>query len=615
MSHAQYIPSVIEHERARLAALNRLAILDTPPEGRFDRLTQLASRVFDAPFAMVTLVDQDRLWFKSRFNLEETELCREPHSFCSQALKEETILVVEDASQHPLFSTNPNVSGPTGVRFYAGALLRSPSGWPLGTLCIMDTSPRTFEQKDREVLTELAQLVTSELWLSDEASQERTRARLESGRDPLLHCAGYQGTLDRIERVLNETPSAQTPNYLISLEIHEWETLDNLYGFAVENRVLVAAHERLKQLGAGGKTGRLGPARLALLIHIKDSQDMAAWRERLVQVFTPLYQVEGQEVRVAQRLWFLPLSRTFRQGRELLQALDYLDRQCRYSTGAPQVMDATGWSESIDRRSAIRARLAGAIRENRLTLHYQPRIELGTQRFSGMEALLRWEDEVLGRVSPLEVLDIAEEAGLTIALDRWVMQQAIEQLAGWRARGLALVPISINLMPAFLCRPGVAQEIQAALTAHSLEGHWLELEILEHTAIEDLDTVLDNMQEIAALGAFLSIDDFGTGYSALTYLNRLPVDYVKIDRAFIRDMMTHKKTQALVEAIIHISHLSGFGVVAEGVETIEQYHLLETSGCQAIQGYLIARPSPADVACEWLADSTTLPIPSQPASS
>lgn len=611
MSHVQYIPDSIEHERERLAALNRLAILDTPSERRFDRITQLTARVFDIPFAMVTLVDQDRLWFKSRFNLEEIELCREPYAFCSQALKEETLLVVEDASQHPLFSTNPKVSGPPGIRFYAGALLRAPSGWPLGTLCIMDTAPRTFSQKDREVLTELAQLVTSELWLSDETSQERTRARLESGRDPLLHCPGYQGMLDRIESVLSETPSAKTPNHLISLEIHEWETLNHLYGFAVENRVLVAAHERLRQLGAdaGGETGRLGPARLAMLVRIENEHDMVAWRERLEDAFAPPYEVDGQEVRVTQRLWCLPLSCAFRQGRELLQALDYLDRQCSYSTGAPQVMDATGWSESIARRSAIRARLAGAIREHRLTLHYQPRIELVTRRSSGMEALLRWEDETLGRISPLEIIDIAEEAGLTIALDRWVLNQAIEQLAIWKARGLSLVPVSINLMPAFLCRPAVAQEIQAALEAHSLEGHWLELEILEHTVIEDIDTVLYNMQEIAALGVSLSIDDFGTGYSALTYLNRLPVDFVKIDRTFVRDMMTQKQTQALVQAIIHISHLSGFGVVAEGVETIEQYRLLEASGCRAIQGYLIARPSPADVACEWLADSSNLPIP------
>jgi len=244
------------------------------------------------------------------------------------------------------------------------------------------------------------------------------------------------------------------------------------------------------------------------------------------------------------------------------------------------------------RRLILEGKIRRALELGEFEVHYQPKVDVASGRTCGLEALLRWRDPELGLVLPGDFIPIAEETGLIEPLGDWVLRAVCREIAELRARGIPPPPIAVNLSAHQFRSGRLVEQVRAAVHAAGIEPTLLELEITESVLMQDGAPVVAALETLRADGHTISIDDFGTGYSSLAYLRRLPVDSLKIDRSFIRDIASRDDDAALTESIIRMAQALRLRVVAEGVETEEQRALLSRFACDEIQGYLIARPMP-----------------------
>ena len=234
--------------------------------------------------------------------------------------------------------------------------------------------------------------------------------------------------------------------------------------------------------------------------------------------------------------------------------------------------------------------LRQAIGRQELRLAYQAQVDLASGRIIGLEALLRWASEPLGNVPPSRFIPLAEECGLIIPIGDWVLREACRQARQWQDAGLAPVPVGVNLSALQFRRSDIVAGVAAALDESGLDGRWLELELTESLLMESGPDVILTLGRLKALGVRLSIDDFGTGYSSLAYLKRFPVDRLKIDQSFVRDLAQNPDDAVIIRTIIQLGHNLRLEVIAEGTETLEQMDFLRREGCTAAQGYLFSRP-------------------------
>ena len=269
-------------------------------------------------------------------------------------------------------------------------------------------------------------------------------------------------------------------------------------------------------------------------------------------------------------------------------------------------------SAAIARKVSMETALRRAISCGELRLHYQPKVDVRTLRVIGAEALIRWMHPERGLTGPLEFIPIAEATGLIVPITQWVIGEVCRQLGVWRHAGRRVVPVSINLDALSLQNPALVTMVAAALAAEGLRPSAIEFEVTESSLVRDLDQAASALQALRSFGVKLSIDDFGTGYSSLTYLKRFPVDVLKIDRSFIKDLPAESSDAALTTAIIAMGRSLGLALVAEGVETWEQVDFLMARQCFLVQGFLFAKPLPPDDFAELAqAGLTTRRIPSR----
>ncbi|MEY3445736.1 MAG: hypothetical protein RIR45_491 [Pseudomonadota bacterium] len=244
-------------------------------------------------------------------------------------------------------------------------------------------------------------------------------------------------------------------------------------------------------------------------------------------------------------------------------------------------------------RAVMERELHLAIERNQLSVHYQPRIALNDGRFLGAEALLRWHHPELGWVSPARFIPLAEDIGLVDEIGPWVLRHVCAQLALWQGAGYAVGSVSVNVSGRQFKSGNLFAQAQHAIESTGLEPHTLELEVTEGVLIDDVESVIDVLGRLKQIGVSVALDDFGTGYSSMTYLRRLPIDVLKIDQSFVRDLVEDEGARSIVQAIIAMAHALQHKVVAEGVETLAQADLLRAWGCDQAQGYYFSRPVPA----------------------
>jgi len=264
------------------------------------------------------------------------------------------------------------------------------------------------------------------------------------------------------------------------------------------------------------------------------------------------------------------------------------------------------YKESLNRaaieRFSIERDLKKALANEEFVLFYQPRIDLASRRIVGAEALIRWVHPTKGMITPDKFIHISEESGQIIDINRWVLHTACNQKKEWIEAGLQPINVAVNLSGYKLSSQNIIRTIKEALGSRGNENETLEIEITENVLMQDTQATVSTLQQIKALRIRIALDDFGTGYSSLSYLTSFPVDIIKIDRSFVMGCTTEPKNLIIIKAIIAMGHSMDKLIVAEGIETEEQFALMKELGCDEGQGYLFKHPIPQDVFAGLLAD-------------
>jgi predicted signal transduction protein with EAL and GGDEF domain len=264
-------------------------------------------------------------------------------------------------------------------------------------------------------------------------------------------------------------------------------------------------------------------------------------------------------------------------------------------------------SARAEERLSLEAKLRRALERGEFGLHYQPLVDLRTGQVIGLEALIRWQEAELGMVSPVRFIPVAEETALILPIGEWVLRTACVQNKAWQDQGLRRVSVAVNLSAQQFRQKDLARQIQGILSTTGLESKYLEVELTESMLMQNVEQAIHIMSELREMGVHISLDDFGTGYSSLSYLKRFPIDTVKVDKSFVREITVDADSAAIADAIIAMGHSLRLTVLAEGVETEEQLVYLRARGCNRMQGYLFSKPLPPDELAQLLRDGRRLP--------
>jgi EAL domain-containing protein (putative c-di-GMP-specific phosphodiesterase class I)/GGDEF domain-containing protein len=563
-------------EEARLDALHKLNLLDTPPSESFDRITRMASQIFGLPISAVSLTDRDRQWFKSRVGVDHTSIPRDKAP-CARVAERAEVIVIPDLLADDGY--RDSVLAGKGVRFYAGAPLVTADGFGLGALCVLGTEPRTASVAEMAALTDLAQMVMSQIEL------QHAFGRV----DPLSGLPNRTQFLDDLEDLGRE--ASGVPRLAILIDLARAEQLDSgvrVMGSSYIDDMVQDATRMLRAM--------LVPRRI--LYHVAATQfaflatSGIAEDECLADLKSLLAKIEAaSNVRLitSATIGVAPFVTGRTPPRDVLRTMQNAALDARSTQTAISIYSLTE-DRAHRRRFTLLNDFASALAEpDQLRLVFQPRIDLTTRSVIGAEALLRWSHPALGDVSPGEFIPIVEQTSLARATTAWVLDTALAQLGAWAAAGMGL-QLSVNVSATNLAENDFAQGVQLYLLKHRVSPAMLELEVTESAMMDSSTQAMDQLVALEKAGVRLAIDDFGTGYSSLAYLQRLPAQVVKIDQSFVREMANGEREQTLVRSMISLSHDLGYRVVAEGIETAEAADMLADMECDEGQGYIFARP-------------------------
>ena len=591
MPHRQ--PSA-QYETERLDALRKLELLDTPPSEAFDRITRMAAQLFKLPVAAVSLTDADRQWFKARVGVEHTSIPRELAP-CANVADNSRMLVVPDL-QADAYYRDSNLAR-TGVRFYAGAPLMTRDGYCLGAMCVLGQEPRDITEAERAGLMDLAAMVMAQIELQHAIGRIEPSSGMPNRSQFIEDMSDLANERPRGEVRLAAMVNLATPEQISdAMRAMGTAYLDEVVDEAV--RMLRAA------LGPGRKLYHVAPTQFVFLAEpgadVQRFCDwLGSWLDLRADAMTARF-VTTPTIGVAP--FRIGQSDTLEVLRDMHSAAhDALDGSRRV-----RVFSAEQNAVFLRRFYLVNEFGAALESQDQLRLVFQPKIELSTGRCLGAEALLRWNHPVLGEVSPGEFFPLIEQTSLARATTRWVLAQALQQLAAWRDAGLTL-QMAVNVSAVNLTETDFCAHVAGQLRRHGLPPEALALEITESALMKNRALAMKTLDDLAAAGVHLAIDDFGTGYSSLAYLQSVPARVVKIDQSFVRDLDTDRHKRALVSTVIKLSHDLGRRVVAEGVETAAVATLLLAEGCDQAQGYLYARPMAPEDFERWICAKWTLP--------
>jgi predicted signal transduction protein with EAL and GGDEF domain/DNA-binding response OmpR family regulator len=401
---------------------------------------------------------------------------------------------------------------------------------------------------------------------------------------------------------------------VLAVRVRGQERILESIGQAAADRVVVAASQRLHAAASEarapcGALAHLDGGDFALAFTECDPPAAAAVAEQLLAVLAPPVEGGGWTVNLLTQIGIALSPRDGQSADELLANAQATAGRGTADTGSGFGFFAPEFLARARRRMELEAALRGALERDEFTLVYQPRVDLGDLSIRGAEALLRWNHPELGAIPPLEFISIAEESGLIVDIGNWTLDRACRQAAAWRRTFGRAFAVSVNVSPQQLTAPHtLLASTRAALDRNGLPASALELELTESMIIHAAPDVLSVLEQIRKLGVSLALDDFGTGYSSLGYLRKLPVDCLKIDRAFVSDLAEDASAEGVLEAILALARALRLRTVAEGIETAAQFQMLATRGCLEGQGYLFSKPvAPAKFAPLLAGGSLSVP--------
>ena len=374
------------------------------------------------------------------------------------------------------------------------------------------------------------------------------------------------------------------------------ESMGGLFG---DELLITFARRLISALRSGDRLARTGGNEFGIIVALRKGMgDATKAAQRIQDVMTAPFKLSDLEIKVECAIG-LAMMQPEQDPEELFRNAQFAVKQAK-AAGAPQVYHPEEASQAL-RRFSIETELRRALDKDELDLFYQPLIDLKSGQVAGFEALARWTHEDRGEISPTEFIPVAEESGLILTLGRWAMDKAAQTLAGWDRDAGEPLPlyVAVNLSAIQVARDNIADVVQSALKSAGIGGDRLTLELTESSIVQDPGRAQRVFEALKALDATVAMDDFGTGYSSLAYLQRLPIDVLKIDRSFVTGMMVDPDSVAIVRAVLSLADALGMSTTAEGIETVELATTLATLGCASGQGYYFARPLEATAALDY----------------
>ena len=407
---------------------------------------------------------------------------------------------------------------------------------------------------------------------------------------------------DRFEQAIALATRTAQKVALLFLDLDNFKTINDTLGHQAGDHLLQQVVARLTEVVRGSDTisRQGGDEFLVILSGLDDETGADAVAQHVVERLGQPMQVDGHELHTSVSIGISIFPDDGGEFDTLLKKADIAMYSAKESGRATYRFFTEEMNLHAFERLQLQNRLRYALDQNEFMLHYQPQVDLKSGRILGFEALLRWHSKELGMVMPGKFIPVAEESGLILPIGAWVLREACRQAREWQDSLGIGVPVAVNLSALQFRRGGLVETLAEVLEDTGLAPELLELELTESMLLHDIDAVLLAMDQIRKQGVDMSIDDFGTGYSSLTYLKRLPVNRLKIDQSFVRDMIADADDGSIVRAIIQMAHSLKLTVIAEGVETAEQAAWLQREGCEQAQGYHFGRPMPAAAAAALL---------------
>jgi diguanylate cyclase (GGDEF)-like protein len=389
---------------------------------------------------------------------------------------------------------------------------------------------------------------------------------------------------------------------VLFLDVDRFKVINDSLGHSVGDRLIREVAVRLRSCVREGDTvARLGGDEFTLLLpDVGQAVDAAKVAKKVLDLVRMPFEIDGRELFVTSSLGISLYPDDGRDAETLVKNADAAMYRAKEQGRDLYQLYTPALNATALERLALESSLRKALAHDELLLHYQPIFDVATRRVHGVEALLRWHHPELGLVPPAEFIPLAEVTGLILAIGPWVLRAACAQARAWQHLQPGL-RVAVNLSARQFQEAGLVGHVTDALADTGLDPRCLHLEITESSAMQNAQTAIQTLRELKALGVGLSIDDFGTGYSSLSYLKRFPIDTLKIDQSFIRDIGTDPDDAAIASAIIALAHTLKLTVVAEGVETADQLEFLTRHGCDRTQGYFFSRPLGVERCSELLA--------------
>jgi diguanylate cyclase (GGDEF)-like protein/PAS domain S-box-containing protein len=713
-------------ERDRLEELRSYAIAGTEPEPRFDTIARVAGNLFKMPMAFLTLVEEDRQWFKAAIGSDMTETPRSV-SFCTHAIMSDEVLVIPDAASDPRFADNPMVTGAPGVRFYAGAPLVTENGLRLGALCVVDTVPREFTSEQRVALRELAGLAMHQIAARRSEFSTVALAGLAQSLGQPLFAVGHHGVIEfanrpaaeffgrpltelrgmrmdelisagrlgmdaegliavfqdaetglvsrpfkraavksdgsevpveisvsrwdaaagtgiaivlrdlaekaasafkglndvrqargavpasdvAVTRLLDQLARDGKPVGLFLLSLDGFEALCEKLGRHMGHTVLQSATVRLQRLLPGAAiVARAKSDDFAIVVPgVENAADGHGVSERLARSFEDVFDLGVRLLQLTASVGFAIGSLHGDTAGALIANAALALQEARRAGGRKVLMYDDTLRLRSSERHQVQLELTRALRNNEFCLFYQPQVSLLDGRILGVEALIRWRHPTRGLLRPQDFLMDIEEGSLSLPIGWWTLERACAQLAAWRAEGLPDIRMSVNLFSSQFRSERLLPFVTELLERHAIAPQLLELEVTETIALLHDAQGLSSLNALRDRGVRIAFDDFGTGYASLSSLQQFPLTTLKLDRSFVRNILTNANDAVITRSMIGMANDLNLVTIAEGVETAEQEAFLRMLGCRLGQGYLYSKPISAEEMSNMLVREADSPVP------
>lgn len=547
--------------------------------------------------------------------------------FCREASSAEEALLVLGQEHFDLVISDINLGGMSGLKLVPQVHSISPdcvvlmiSGQNNIETAIeamragaFDYIMKPFEPRHVESVVERAlkqsALLKEKRRYKDQLEQLLTERTAEVNRlayyDTLTGLPNRSLFKDRLEQAVAVSQRAGELLGIVFISLDQLKKVNDTLGHLPGDLLMKQVAERLSSCVTEGDTvARFAGDEFALLLtHIDGTKDVVEMIGSIRDALDPPFDLDGQELFATTSVGVCLFPDDGKESQRLLKNAGSALYRAKNSGGNGYQFYTEDMNVKASKQFALETSLRHAINNEEFVLHYQPRLAVDSLKITGVEALVRWQHPQLGLLSPAEFIPLAEANGMILPIGEWVLRTACRQNREWQQSGFAPMRVGVNVAARQFQEQHLADIVLKILEETGLAPEYLDLELTESSIMSKAQTTIDVLTRLKALGVTISVDDFGTGFSSLAYLKRLPIDTLKIDQSFVRDVTTDPDDAALVMAIVTLAHNLRLQVVAEGVETEEQLKFLQLLRCDEVQGYLFSKPLPAAGLAQVLAIS------------